>query len=65
MAMLVLDSWTEQRVKAEREVSGADRYDEIWDGAYVVVPASFRLVHGDARPTVEVAHRDGVQRWLV
>jgi Uma2 family endonuclease len=38
MAMLVLDQWVENRVKAEREVSGADRYDEVWDSVYVVMP---------------------------
>ena len=36
MAMLVLDQWVEDRVKAERRVSGADRYDEVWNGVYVV-----------------------------
>ena len=30
-----------------------------------VVPTSFRLVPGDARPRIEVTHKDGVQRWLV
>jgi len=33
--------------------------------ASTVVPVSFRLVHGTPRPVIEVAHRDGVQRWLV
>lgn len=30
-----------------------------------VLPASFRLVPGAHRPVIEVAHRDGLQRWLV
>ena len=30
-----------------------------------VLPLSFRLVPGQPRPKVEVAHHDGVQRWLV
>ena len=30
-----------------------------------VVPTSFRLVPGKARPQIEVTHDDGVQRWLV
>ena len=38
MAMLVLDTYVEKQVKAEREISGADRYDEVWDGIYVVPP---------------------------
>lgn len=38
MAILVTDPWLEEQVKAEREVSGADRYDEVWEGVYVVMP---------------------------
>lgn len=30
-----------------------------------VVPLSFRLVAGGARPSIEVTHHDGVQRWTV
>ncbi|HMB03060.1 MAG TPA: Uma2 family endonuclease, partial [Isosphaeraceae bacterium] len=30
-----------------------------------VVPLSFRLVPGDTRPRIEVAHADGLQRWLI
>ena len=30
-----------------------------------VVPLSFRLIAGGARPQIEVTHHDGVQRWLV
>jgi len=30
-----------------------------------VVPLSFRLVAGGARPMIEVLHYDGVQRWVV
>ena len=33
--------------------------------ASAVVPTSFRLVPGTARPRIEVTHHDGVQRWLV
>ena len=38
MAMLVTDPYTEERLKAEREASGADRYDEVWDGVYLMTP---------------------------
>jgi hypothetical protein len=31
----------------------------------VVVPVSFRLIDGSPRPSIEVTHRDGVQRWIV
>lgn len=30
-----------------------------------VIPLSFRLVQGGARPSIEVTHSDGVQRWIV
>jgi Uma2 family endonuclease len=30
-----------------------------------VVPLSFKLVAGGARPAIEVVHHDGVQRWTV
>jgi Uma2 family endonuclease len=30
-----------------------------------VVPLSFRLVPGGARPSIEVTHHDGVQHWTV
>ena len=36
--MVVLDSWIDKQPKAGRAVSGADRYDEVWDGIYVVPP---------------------------
>jgi Uma2 family endonuclease len=39
MAMLVLESWVEKRLKAERQANGADRFDEVWDGVYVMSPA--------------------------
>jgi Uma2 family endonuclease len=30
-----------------------------------VVPLNFRLIPGDARPVIEVAHRDGRQTWRI
>jgi len=38
MAILVTDRWLEERLKAEREVSGANRYDEVWEGVYMMTP---------------------------
>jgi len=38
MAILVTDPYVEEKLKAEREVSGADRFDEVWDGVYVMPP---------------------------
>jgi Uma2 family endonuclease len=38
MATLVLDPEVEERIKAERETSGAHRYDEVWEGVYMMAP---------------------------
>jgi Uma2 family endonuclease len=38
MAILVTDPYVEEKLKAEREASGADRFDEVWDGVYVMPP---------------------------
>ena len=38
MALVVLDPSVEQRLKAEREASGFDRYDEVWEGVYMMAP---------------------------
>src|SRR4051794_6380253 len=32
--------------------------------ASATLPLAFRLVPGDPRPSIEVSHSDGVQRWL-
>src|SRR5687768_4963978 len=38
MATLVLDPQVEERIKAERATSGGDRYDEVWEGVYMMAP---------------------------
>ncbi|HEX4589877.1 MAG TPA: Uma2 family endonuclease [Gemmataceae bacterium] len=38
MAVLVLDPSEERRLKRERKRNGADRYDEVWEGMYVMAP---------------------------
>lgn len=38
MAMMVLDQYVEAHLKAERAATGADRYDEVWEGLYVMAP---------------------------
>ena len=38
MATLVLDPDVEERIKAERAASGGDRYDEVWEGVYMMAP---------------------------
>src|SRR5262245_35642840 len=38
MTMMVLDPAEERRLKRERKRTGADRYDEVWDGVYMMAP---------------------------
>jgi Uma2 family endonuclease len=38
MTMVVLDAGEEKRLKAERAANGADRFDEVWEGVYMMAP---------------------------
>jgi Uma2 family endonuclease len=38
MASLILDPCLEDELKRKRALTGADRYDEVWDGVYVMTP---------------------------
>lgn len=38
MAMLLLDSGLEKRIRDERRAWGADHHDEVWEGIYRVTP---------------------------
>lgn len=38
MAVLVTDPFLERHLKAEREESGSDRWDEVWEGVYFMPP---------------------------
>jgi len=38
MTMVVTDPWTEKRLRQEREATGVDRYDEVWEGVYMMAP---------------------------
>lgn len=38
MATIIRDTELEQRLQAERAACGADRYDEVWEGVYVMSP---------------------------
>src|SRR5689334_13525960 len=38
MAALILDKWLERRIIARRRRLGIDRFDEVWDGVYVMTP---------------------------
>ena len=36
--VLVLDPTEQRRLKRERRLSGADRFDEVWNGVYAMAP---------------------------
>ena len=38
MATMIVDPDLESRLLAERAATGADRYDEVWEGIYVMAP---------------------------
>ena len=38
MTLMVLDAELKDRLIAERQASGADRFDEVWEGVYMVAP---------------------------
>jgi Uma2 family endonuclease len=38
MAVLVTDPDLEERLIAQRQASGGDRFDEVWEGTYVMAP---------------------------
>ena len=38
MPTLICDAELEERLRAERVLTGADRFDEVWDGVYVMAP---------------------------
>jgi Uma2 family endonuclease len=49
----------------ELKLVGTSRVEEATLLTSDVIPVSFRLQPSDARPQIEITHRDGVQRWLV
>jgi Uma2 family endonuclease len=58
MALVVLDPSVERRLKAEREASGADRYDEVWEGVYMMAPFpnnEHQDVQGDLAVAIKIA----------
>jgi Uma2 family endonuclease len=56
MAMMVLDRDIAARLKAEREQSGLDRYDEVWEGTYVMSPIA-NIEHQDIQLALGAAIR--------
>ena len=38
MAIMIHDRLLEERLRSERTATGADRYDEVWEGLYMMAP---------------------------
>ena len=38
MTTMITDPSLEESLKAQRQVTGADRYDEVWEGTYIMTP---------------------------
>src|SRR2546423_3397521 len=58
--MLVLDPSEQRRLKRERKRSGADRYDEVWNGVYVMAPLANNQ-HQWLAQEIATAIRQGVR----
>src|SRR4051812_42514414 len=59
MALMVLDPEIEEKLKAEREASGSDRYDEVWEGVYMMAPLA-NNEHGDIQGRLASALRNAI-----
>jgi Uma2 family endonuclease len=62
------DPWTLELYRLRKTKlarAGASATGQPKTLASTVLPLSFRLVAGDPRPRIEVAHSDGRQRWVV
>ena len=38
MTTIILDSLAEEQILADRRAKGLDRFDEVWDGVYIISP---------------------------
>ena len=56
MATLIGDPALEERLLAERQACGADRYDEVWEGVYFTAPMA-NLEHQDLAARLVAAFR--------
>jgi Uma2 family endonuclease len=64
MHTLILDPQQSQRLLAERHAHGLDRFDEVWEGTYVMAPAPNdehqSITTRFARPFLEVVEDTGI-----
>lgn len=62
------DPWALELYRADGGVMGSVAVSTPGSAealASTVVPLSFRLLPGEARPAIEVRHGDGVQHWVI
>ncbi len=38
MTTMIIDPWLEESLQAQRQATGANRYDEVWEGTYMMTP---------------------------
>lgn len=57
MTTLVIDRFVEDEIRAKRAACGGDRYDEVWEGIYVMAPLP-NLEHQDLVMRLSVALYD-------
>lgn len=66
MSTVVLDSYTERTLIAERRSKGLDLHDEVWDGMYIIMPnpnvEHQDLVFGVGFPLRQVIQDEGLGR---
>jgi Uma2 family endonuclease len=60
MVAMVMDEALERRLIARRRATGADRYDEVWDGIYVMSPLA-DIEHQDLASGIVTVLRTTVQ----
>lgn len=61
MPLLILDALFEERIVAERRALGLDRFDEVWDGVYVIAPiadSEHQFVTGELAVTLGTICRE-------
>ena len=59
MELMVLDTDMQERLIAERQASGGDRFDEVWEGVYMMAPLA-NNEHQDLQARLAGAIRNAV-----
>ena len=61
MATVIMDERLADRLREERKAAGSDRWDEVWEGTYMMAPLP-NNEHQENRDAARV-HFSG-NRWL-